>query len=197
MDSYFEILMLLLTARFLFTLQNGWLLPLMLPFRRILDSCEGWKTEYCCAYLDSISFFISYIYSNSKEYNFIPQIYTVLKINPSDKLHSSWGEGFCQNQAEKYLFAVALSFWEVPFLDATKRQIFHLWFCLYESFLGFSNQEDLFNLQLLQNLVLRTSRSVWFIKLVWTQGKFITWMESYWLKQNEKLYVKWLFFFFF
>lgn len=135
MDSYFESLMQLLTARFLFTLKNGWLLPLVLPFRRILDSCEGWKTEYCWAYLDSISFFISYIYSNSKEY--IPQVYTILKINPSDKLHSLWGEGFCQNQAEKYLFAVALSCCEVSFLDATKRQIFQLWFCLCESSLVF------------------------------------------------------------
>lgn len=81
-DSYFEILMLLLTARFLFTLQNGWLLPLMLPFRRILDSCEGWKAEYCWVYLDSISFLISCIYSNSKEDDFIPQTDTILKINP-------------------------------------------------------------------------------------------------------------------
>lgn len=103
-DSYFEILMLLLTARFLFTLQNGWLLPLMLPFRRILDSCEGWKAEYCWVYLDSISFLISCIYSNSKEDDFIPQMDTILKINPLDKLHSIREEGFCQNQAEKCLF---------------------------------------------------------------------------------------------
>lgn len=111
-------------TRLLFTLQNGWALPLILLFgcKNDIGFVWGMVSRIVLGIFRCYFIFISYTVTLQRRTSFL-----ISKRNPSDKLHSLWGEGFCQNQGERCLFAVALMWWEVCFLDATNGCIFHLW----------------------------------------------------------------------
>lgn len=111
-------------TRLLFTLQNGWVLSLMLLFgcKNDIGFMWGMKNRIVLGIFRFYFIFTSYTVTLQRRTSFL-----ISKRNPSDKLHSLWGEGFCQNQDERCLFAVALMWWEVCFLDATNGCIFQLW----------------------------------------------------------------------